>query len=141
MSNRTFAIIKPDAVKNKFTGKIYTRIESEGFEILAAKLIKMSKKMAESFYLIHKDKPFYNELTEFMSSGKCVVLALQKDSAVAEWRKLIGATNPELAENDTIRKLYATNLSENAVHGSDSNENALIEINFFFSNSELVNNN
>ena len=122
-----------------FTVKIYTRIESEGFEILAAKLIKMSKKMAESFYLIHKDKPFYNELTEFMSSGKCVVLALQKDNAVVELRKLIGATNPELAENDTIRKLYATNLSENAVHGSDSINSAKREIEYFFSPEEILN--
>ena len=132
MGNTTFAIIKPDAVKNNYTGKIYNHILNSGFDILCAKLIKMTRAQAEGFYGIHKDKPFFKELTTFMSSGKCMVLTLSKENAVSEWRKTIGATNPEEAEEGTIRKLYATSLGENAVHGSDSDENATIEINFFF---------
>ena len=132
MNSRTFAIIKPDAVKNKHTGLIYDRIIKADFKILSSKLIKMSKKEAEHFYLVHKDRPFYDELTDFMSSGQCMVLALDKKNAVEEWRKLIGATNPEEAEEGTIRKEFANNLGKNAVHGSDSNENAMIEIKFFF---------
>mgnify|MGYP001473741399 FL=1 len=138
MNNLTFAIIKPDAVKNNFTGKIYDHILESGFQVLSAKLIRMSKNQAENFYLIHKDKPFYDELTNFMISGKCMVLALKKENAVVEWRNTIGATNPNDAEEGTIRKLYANNLSENAVHGSDSNENAKKEISFFFSELELI---
>ena len=138
MNSRTFAIIKPDAVKNKHTGLIYDRIIKADFKILSSKLIKMSKKEAEHFYLVHKDRPFYDELTDFMSSGQCMVLALDKNNAVEEWRKLIGATNPEEAEEGTIRKEFATSLGENAVHGSDSNENAMIEIKFFFKESELI---
>ena len=141
MNNRTFAIIKPDAVRNGNTGKIYDRIIKEDFKILCAKLLRMTVGQAEGFYAIHKERPFFNELTEFMSSGACMVLALEKDDAVNEWRKTIGATNPDDAELGTIRKDFATNVQENAVHGSDSNENALIEINFFFTNSELVNSN
>ena len=138
MGNTTFAIIKPDAVKNNYTGKIYNHILDSGFDILCAKLIKMTRAQAEGFYGIHKDKPFFKELTTFMSSGKCMVLALSKESAVSEWRKVIGATNPEEAEDGTIRKLYAESIEANSVHGSDSNENANIEINFFFSGSELI---
>ena len=138
MNNLTFAIIKPDAVKNNFTGKIYDHILSKNFEVLSAKLIKMTKKQAEGFYEIHSDKPFFEELTSFMSSGKCMVLALKKDNAVTEWRKVIGATNPSEADEGTIRKLYANSLGENAVHGSDSDENAKKEITFFFSDSELI---
>ena len=138
MNNITFAIIKPDAVKNNYTGKIYDHILSAGFIILSAKLIKMTKAQSEGFYEIHKDKPFYDELTTFMSSGKCMVLALSKENAVIEWRETIGATNPEEAKEGTIRKLYATSLGENAVHGSDSNENAKKEIAFFFSELELI---
>ena len=138
MSNRTFAIIKPDAVKNNYVGKIYNHILDKGFKILSAKLIKMSKHQAEQFYLIHNDKPFYEELTNFMSSGRCMVLALQKENAVEYWREVIGATNPSEAKDGTIRKLYANSLGENAVHGSDSNENAIKEISFFFSESELI---
>ena len=141
MGNVTFAIIKPDAVKNKYTGKIYNHILKSGFDILASKLIKMSKKQAEGFYDIHKERPFFEELTTFMSSGKCMVLALSKENAVSEWRNTIGATNPEEAEEGTIRKLYATNLGENAVHGSDSDDNAKKEIAFFFSDYELISNN
>jgi len=141
MNNLTFAIIKPDAIKNKFTGKIYNHILSSGFEILGSKLIKMSKKQAEGFYDIHQGKPFFEELTTFMSSSKCMVLALKKENAVQEWRDTIGATNPNEAEDGTIRKLYATSLGENAVHGSDSDENAKKEIAFFFSDAELITNN
>ena len=141
MNNKTLAIIKPDAIKNKHTGKIYNHILSEGFEILGSKLIKMTKKQAEGFYDIHKNKPFFEELTTFMSSEKCMVLALKKENAVQEWRDTIGATNPLEAKDGTIRKLYATNLGENAVHGSDSDENAKKEIAFFFSDSELIMNN
>ena len=140
MNNLTFAIIKPDAVKNDYTGKIYNHILKENFEILSAKLIKMSKKQAEGFYAIHKDKPFFEELTLFMSSGKCMVLALKKDNAVSEWRNTIGATNPAEAQDGTIRKVYASSLGENAVHGSDSDKNAKKEISFFFSNIEIIQN-
>ncbi len=138
MNNRTFAIIKPDAVKNGNTGKIYDRILKADFKILCAKLLRMTVGQAEGFYAIHKERPFFNELTEFMSSGACMVLALEKDDAVNEWRKTIGATNPDDADLGTIRKDFATNVQENAVHGSDSNENAEKEIGFFFSQSELI---
>ena len=138
MNNITFAIIKPDAVKNNYTGLIYDRILKAGFKIIGAKLKKMTKNEANEFYSIHSDKPFYNELTDFMSSGHSMVLALSKENAVEEWRKTIGATNPEEAVEGTIRKDFATSLSENAVHGSDSDENALKEINFFFSGTELI---
>jgi len=141
MNNITFAIIKPDAVKKRNTGKIYDRIISAGFEIKSAKLLRMTKSQAEGFYAVHKERPFFGELTEFMSSGPCMVLALQKEKAVEEWRKTIGATNPEEAEDGTIRKDFATNIQENAVHGSDSDENAKKEIGFFFSDSELIANN
>ena len=138
MNDLTFAIIKPDAVKNNYTGQIYDRILKAGFTILAAKLKRMSKSEANEFYSIHSDKPFYDELTNFMSSGHSMVLVLKKDNAVLEWRKTIGATNPDEADEGTIRKDFASSLSENAVHGSDSDENAIKEINFFFSGTELI---
>ena len=138
MNNRTFAIIKPDAVRNGNTGKIYDRILKADFKILCAKLLRMTVGQAEGFYAVHKERPFFNELTEFMSSGACMVLALEKDDAVNQWRKTIGATNPDDADLGTIRKDFATNVQENAVHGSDSNENAEKEIGFFFSHSELI---
>ena len=138
MNNRTFAIIKPDAVRNGNTGKIYDRILKADFKILCAKLLRMTVGQAEGFYAVHKERPFFNELTEFMSSGACMVLALEKDDAVNQWRKTIGATNPDDADLGTIRKDFATNVQENAVHGSDSNENAEKEIGFFFSQSELI---
>ena len=140
MTNRTFAIIKPDAVTNRYTGKIYDRILQTGFTILSAKLLKMTITQAEGFYLVHRERPFYGELTTFMSSGACMVLALEKDNAVAAWRETIGATNPEEAAEGTIRKDFATSLGENAVHGSDSDENAEKEIAFFFTESELISN-
>tara|TARA_B100001142_G_scaffold295153_1_gene315895 strand:+ start:2383 stop:2808 length:426 start_codon:yes stop_codon:yes gene_type:complete len=138
LNNQTFAIIKPDAVKNGFTGKIVDRIIKSDFKILGLKLIRMTKSQAEGFYEIHSDKPFFSELTEFMSSGKCVVIALKKEDAVNQWRKLIGATNPSEADEGTIRKDYASSLGENAVHGADSDENAAREIGFFFSNTEII---
>ncbi len=140
MSNRTFAIIKPDAVKNGHAGKIYDRIIIANFKILGAKLIKMSLIQAQGFYEIHKEKPFFDELTQFMSSGQSMVLALEKENAVISWRKTIGATNPEEADEGTIRFDFATSLGENAVHGSDSDENAKKEIGFFFTESELTSN-
>ena len=140
MSNRTFAIIKPDAVKKGNVGKIYDRIILAGFNILSAKLIKMSLLQSQGFYGVHKGKPFYGELTEFMSSGQSMVLALEKDNAVTEWRETIGATNPEEAAEGTIRFDFAASIGENAVHGSDSDDNAKKEIGFFFTESELITN-
>ena len=140
MKTRTLAIIKPDAVASGHTGKITDRITHEEFTILRSKEIKMSLAQAEGFYEIHRGKPFYEELTHFMSSGSCVVLALEKDDAVNEWRRIIGATNPEEAEEGTIRKMYAKNLGQNAVHGSDSDENGKIEVSYFFAECELIRN-
>ena len=138
MNNQTFAIIKPDAVRNGYSGKIIDRMITSDFKILGLKLTRMTKSQAEGFYEIHKDKPFFSELTEFMSSGKCVVIALKKEDAVNKWRELIGATNPAEADEGTIRKDYASSLGENAVHGADSNENAAREIGFFFSDTEII---
>jgi len=136
--NRTFAIIKPDAVKKELTGKIYDRIISAGFKILGAKLIKISLAQAEGFYGVHKGKPFYEELTKFMSSSQSMVLVLEKNNAVTAWRETIGATNPEEATEGTIRCDFAISIGENAVHGSDSDENAKKEIGYFFTESELI---
>tara|TARA_B100000678_G_scaffold240990_1_gene211837 strand:- start:67 stop:492 length:426 start_codon:yes stop_codon:yes gene_type:complete len=138
MRNRTFAIIKPDAVRNGNTGKIYDKILKADFKIIAAKLLKLTKAQAEEFYAIHKQRPFYDELINFMSSGACMILALEKDNAVASWRETIGVTDPKEAAEGTIRKDFATNVQENAVHGSDSDENAEKEIGFFFTQSELI---
>ena len=137
MGNQTFAIIKPDAVKNKDTGLILDRVLKAGFHIVAGKLLNMSMQQAEGFYEIHKGKPFYDELITFMSSGQCMVLALEKENAVEEWRNTIGSTNPDEAAEGTIRKDFATNVGLNALHGSDSDENAQKEIAFFFSDGEL----
>ena len=140
MNNRTFAMIKPDAVRNGYMGKILDRIIEADFKILGAKLIRMTKVQAEGFYAIHRERPFFQELTTFMSSGKVMVLALEKENGVSAWRDTIGATNPAEAVDGTIRKDFATSLGENAVHGADSDENAAIEIGFFFTNSELISN-
>ena len=140
MGNRTFAMIKPDAINNGYSGKILDRIINAKFKILGIKIIRMTKKQAEGFYSIHSEKPFFEDLTSFMSSGKTFVLALEKENAVESWRNTIGATNPEEAEKGTIRKDFASSLSENAVHGADSDKNALIEIGFFFSEAELISN-
>jgi nucleoside-diphosphate kinase len=138
MSTLTFGIIKPDAVRAGNHGKIIDRILEAGFTIRGLKLIHQSRKQAEGFYAVHAGKGFYEELTEFMSSGPCVVMALEKDNAVKAWRELMGATNPAEAAAGTLRKDFASSIGENAVHGSDSDENAAIEISYFFSKLELV---
>tara|TARA_A100000164_G_C21634857_1_gene642982 strand:- start:57 stop:479 length:423 start_codon:yes stop_codon:yes gene_type:complete len=138
MGNRTFAIIKPDAVKAGNTGKIYDRILKAEFKIISAKLLRMTNEQSKDFYSVHKERPFFEDLVSFMTSGPCMVLALEKDNAVESWRKTIGSTNPEEANDDTIRKDFASNVQENAVHGSDSDENAQKEIAFFFADSELL---
>lgn len=138
MSNLTFGIIKPDAVAKGHTGKIIDKIIGAGFTIRGLKLIHQTKKQAEGFYAVHAERPFFGELTEFMSSGPCVVLALEKENAVKSWRDLMGATNPAEAAEGTLRKEFAGSIGENAVHGSDSDENAAIEISYFFSKLELV---
>lgn len=138
MSNLTFGIIKPDAVRTGNHGKIIDRILAGGFKIRGMKLIHQTRKQAEGFYAVHAGKGFFDELTEFMSSGPCVVLALEKDGAVKAWRHLMGATNPAEAAEGTLRKDFASSIGENAVHGSDSDENAVIEIAYFFSKLELV---
>lgn len=136
MSNRTFTMIKPDAMKNGHAGAILDRIIKEGYRVVALKMTKLSAEKAGEFYAIHKERPFFGELVEFMSSGPIIAAILEKENAVAEFRNLIGATNPANAEEGTIRKLYATSVGENAVHGSDSDENAAIEGAFFFSGLE-----
>ncbi len=136
MSNRTFTMIKPDATSKGHTGAILDQIIKAGFEVKAMKWTKLSKEQAGEFYAIHKERPFYGELVDFMSSGPIVAAILEKDNAVAEFRKLIGATNPAQAEEGTIRKKFAASVGENAVHGSDSDENAGIEGGFFFSGLE-----
>ena len=133
MMDRTFAIIKPDAVKNGHTGNIYDRIQKFNFKVIGAKLLRMSQEQAEGFYGIHKERPFFNDLIKFMTSGPCMVLALEKENAVEDFRTLIGATNPADAAEGTIRKMFADSISENAVHGSDSDDNAAIEGAFHFS--------
>jgi nucleoside-diphosphate kinase len=138
MSNLTFGIIKPDAVRAGKHGAIIQRILDAGFKIRGMKLIHQGRKQAEGFYAVHAGKGFFDELTEFMSSGPCVVLALEKENAVKSWRELMGATNPAEAAEGTLRKDFAASIGENAVHGSDSDENAAIEISYFFSKLELV---
>ncbi|MFA6527294.1 MAG: nucleoside-diphosphate kinase [Candidatus Babeliales bacterium] len=132
MMERTLAIIKPDAVKALNTGKIIDRIEQEGFSIVGLAKIHLDNEQAEEFYAVHKERGFFGELVSFMSSGPIVVLALEKEGAVKAWRDLMGATDPVKAEPGTLRKLFGTNVGENATHGSDSLENAAIELNFFF---------
>ena len=138
--NRTFSIIKPDATKRNITGSINKIIEDNNLVIIAQKRTKLSKEKAEGFYSIHKDKPFFNDLIEYMTSGPVIVQVLQGDNAVENYRRIMGATNPENAEEGTIRKKHALNIQENSVHGSDTEENAKIEINYFFEDSEIFNN-
>ena len=140
MSNKTLAIIKPDAVNDNHVGEIISMINKAGFKIKALKMIKLSVDAAKAFYEIHKEKPFYGELVEYMTSGPCVPIALEKENAVEDYRKLIGATDPAKAAEGTVRKLYARSVQFNAVHGSDSDENAAKEIAFFFSSKELIEN-
>mgnify|MGYP003768781603 FL=1 len=137
--NYTFAIIKPNAVRTGKTGPILSIINEAGFEITAMKMTKMSRQQAEDFYAIHRGKPFFENLVEFMSSGPVLVMILKHKNAVEEFRKLIGATDPEKAEPGTIRKLFAVSVTMNAIHGSDSDESAAREADFFFSDSERYN--
>jgi len=138
MTQRTLAIIKPDSVDKKVIGNIISKIEEAGFKILAMKFTRLTPDQARAFYIVHKDKPFYNDLVQYMTSGPIVPIALEKENAVEDFRKLIGSTDPTKAEEGTIRKLYGTNIERNAIHGSDSAENGIREILFFFSESEIV---
>ena len=138
IGNLTFGIIKPDAVRNGRAGSIIQRITDGGFKLRGMKLIHMTRKEAEGFYAVHRERPFFGELTEFMSSAPCIVMALEKAGAVKAWRDLMGATDPAKADEGTLRKEFATSIGENAVHGSDSEENARIEIAYFFSQLELI---
>jgi nucleoside-diphosphate kinase len=135
---RTFAIIKPDAVERNITGKVLGKIESAGFKVVGLKKIFLSKVEAEGFYYVHKARPFFNDLCAFMSRSPVVVLVLEKENAIAAWRELMGATNPANAEAGTIRKEFGVSIEENTVHGSDSPESAAFEIPYFFSQLELV---
>ncbi|HEX6177184.1 MAG TPA: nucleoside-diphosphate kinase [Thermoanaerobaculia bacterium] len=138
MSNRTFTIIKPDSVRKGNFGKIISRIEGEGFRVLGLKKVSLSQKQAESFYGIHRERPFFKDLVRYMTSGPVYVAALERDGAVAHLRKVMGATDPGKADAGTIRKDFGESIEQNAIHGSDSDENAKIEIAFFFAESELV---
>lgn len=138
MTERTFSIIKPDATKRNLTGKINAVIEDAGLRIVAQKRIRMTDAQAKKFYEIHKERPFYGELVEFMTSGPVVVQVLEGDNAVVRYREVMGATNPEQAAPGTIRKLYANSVGENSVHGSDSLDNAKLEIAQFFTDAEIV---
>lgn len=137
MSNRTFTMIKPDAVENGHIGAILEMINAAGFRIVAMKMTQMTRRDAMKFYEVHKERPFYGELVDFMTRGPIVAAILEKDNAVEDFRKLIGSTNPAEAAEGTIRKLYATSMGENAVHGSDSDENAAIEGAFHLSGREM----
>jgi nucleoside-diphosphate kinase len=136
MSNRTFTMIKPDATKKGYTGAILEKINAAGFRIVSLKMLHLSAEKAAEFYAVHRERPFYGELVEFMSSGPIAAAILEKKNAVEDFRILIGATNPAEAAEGTIRKLYAASIGENAIHGSDSDANAAIEGDFFFSKLE-----
>ena len=137
-TQETLSIIKPDAMKLKYSGKIIDFIEDKGFTIIAQKKIVLTKMQAEAFYSVHKDRPFFNELVDFMISGPILVQIIEAQNAVSFYREIMGSTNPDEAEEGTIRKLYGTNIQCNAVHGSDSTENANIETSFFFSKLEMI---
>lgn len=136
--DRTFSIIKPDATKRNITGEINKVIENNGLKIIAQKMIKLSEDQAKQFYSIHSEKPFFNDLIDYMTSYPVIVQVLSGENSVEKYRSVMGATNPENAEKGTIRNLFALNVQENSVHGSDSVENAIIEINFFFKTDEIV---
>lgn len=136
--SRTFSIIKPDATKRNITGSINKIIEENDLRIIAQKKVKLTKEKAEGFYAVHSDKPFFNDLIEYMTSNAVVLQVLEGENAVQKYREVMGATNPDNAENGTIRKEYGLNIQENSVHGSDSDENAKIEIKYFFSDDEIV---
>ena len=137
-TEQTLSIIKPDATKRNITGSINKIIEQNNLSIIAQKRIKLSREKAEAFYSIHKDKPFFNDLIEYMTSGPVIVQVLEGENAVDNYRKIMGSTNPENAESGTIRKEFALNIQENSVHGSDSNENANLEIDYFFNKNEII---
>jgi nucleoside-diphosphate kinase len=138
VSQRTFSIIKPDAVRKGFTGAIIAEIYKAGFQIVGSKKASISKKQAEGFYYVHKERGFFDELTTFMSSGPLLLLVLEKENAIADLRKLMGATNPANAEEGTIRKQFAGSISENAIHGSDAEDTAAFEIGYWFAGYELI---
>ena len=138
MANRTLTIIKPDSVRKQNFGKIISRIEADGFTILGLKKVGLSQKQAEGFYAVHRERPFYRDLVKYMISGPVYVAALQRDDAVARLRQLMGATDPKNADRGTIRAEFGESIDQNAIHGSDSDDNARIEISFFFSESELM---
>jgi nucleoside-diphosphate kinase len=138
MSNRTFTIIKPDSVRKGNFGKIISRVEAEGFRIIGLKKVFLAQRQAESFYGVHRERPFFGDLVKYMTSGPVYVAALERQDAVANLRKLMGATDPAKADAGTIRKEFGESIEQNAIHGSDSDENAKIEIGFFFAESELV---
>ncbi|MBU2549155.1 MAG: nucleoside-diphosphate kinase [Proteobacteria bacterium] len=135
---RTLAIIKPDAVAKSHSGRIIERIEAEGFKIKAIKMLHLTKQGAEGFYAVHKERPFFNDLTDFMCSGPAVVMVLEADQAIIRWRTLMGATDPAEATEGTIRKNFAENKERNAVHGSDAPETAAFEISYYFNSLEIV---
>ena len=137
-TQRTLSIIKPDAVERRLQGAIIQRLQDEGFKILGLRQLTLTRRQAEGFYAVHRERPFFQELCEFMTRGPIVVMALERDNAVQHYRTVIGATDPKKADAGTIRKLYGTDVSENAVHGSDSEENGRIECAYFFAGSELV---
>jgi nucleoside-diphosphate kinase len=136
--NLTFGIIKPDAVRGGKVGQVLQRITDDGFKLRAMKLIHMTLAEAAGFYAVHRERPFFTELTRFMSGGPCVVMALEKEGAVKAWRDLMGATDPSKADEGTLRREFGASVGENAVHGSDSEENAAIEVSYFFSRLEIV---
>lgn len=138
MTQQTLSIIKPDGVRQRVAGKVIARIEEAGFEILGLRMIRMSKQQAEGFYAVHKERPFFSSLTDFMSSGPSIVLVLQKENAIEDLRKLMGATDPAKADAGTIRKDFATSVEANVIHGSDSPESAAIEIPYFFTKLQLI---
>jgi len=138
MTERTLAIIKPDAVERRLAGKVIERIEAEGFQIRAMKRVHLSKAQAEGFYTVHRERPFFASLTAFMSSGAAIVLVLEAADAIAKWRKLMGATDPAKADPGTLRKEFAQSIERNATHGSDAPDTAAYEIGYFFSGIELI---
>mgnify|MGYP004703142869 CR=1 FL=1 len=140
MSNRTLAILKPDCIRKNLIGKVIAQIQDAGFKVVALRMVKLTPDAAMGFYEIHKERPFFKDLVEYMTSGPCLPIALEKENAVEDFRKLIGATDPQKAAEGTIRKLYAESIQENIVHGSDSDENAAKEILHFFSRKELLEN-
>ena len=138
MAQRTFSIVKPDAVKNGYTGAILAEIEKAGFKIVSIRKQSISKEQAQGFYYVHQERPFFGDLCEFMSSGPLFLMVLEKDNAIADLRKLMGATNPAHAEEGTIRKRFAASIQENAIHGSDAEDTAKFEISYWFAGYELI---